>query len=354
MFSCISNYFSHYYNYYFNYNNDYNTDNKTDYNSSNILTSTNNSYINKETTSSLEIQDSYNLLFSTSKNSPKNIKLLFYQMYSNNNFPEYIESKYSTIFTYNNKLFKINLKNNYKEYISIIHTILNYKIKNIIIPEEIYYSKYKKNEYIEIFPYYSDGDLYTYVENNTLTLVEKNNIFTQLINIVNDLHQNNIAHRDIKLENFLIQFTDNKLLIKITDLEFSCIGTTDLTFKGGTIQYTSYELLNFESFTSWYSSDIWSLTVILYILLFNNFPWYNTISYKTYDNNKNNNIEPCIIFNNYLNKNPYEYWNTRLSKILNKNNEYFTIYNHLLAYGFNKNWNERTDICYLQNLLTKL
>lgn len=355
MFSCISKYFSHYYNYYFNSNTDYQP-----HNSSIILNSISNSHINQKTISSLEIQDSYNLLFSTSKNSPKNIELLFYQMYSNNNSPEYIESKCSTIFIYNNKLFKINLKKNYKKYISIIHTILNYKIKNIIVPEEIYHSKYKENEYIEIFPYYSDGDLYSYVENNKLTLVEKNNIFTQLINIVYELHQKNIAHRDIKLENFLIQLTNNQLLIKITDLDFSCIATTDLTFKGGTLQYASCELINFENFTSWYSSDIWSLTVILYILLFNSFPWYNTISYKTYDNmnyimnNNNNKIEPCMIFNNYLNKNPYEYWNIQLSTILNTNNDYFTIYNHLLAYGFNKNWNERTDISYIQTLLTQL
>ena len=353
MFSYISNYFSYYYNNYFNYYFNCYTDYKLD-NSSNIINSTNNSIVNQETTSSLEIQDSYNLLFSTSKNSPNNIKLLFYQMYSNNNFPEYIESNCSTIFIYNNKLFKINLKENCKKYISIIHTILNYKIKNIIVPEEIYYSKYKKNEYIEIFPYYSDGDLYTYVENKNLTLVEKNNIFTQLINIVYELHKKNIVHRDIKLENFLIQLTNNQLVIKITDLDFSCIATTDLTFNGGTLKYASYELINAEHFTSWYSSDIWSLTVIFYILLFNNFPWYNTISYKTYDNNINNKIKPCTIFNNYLNKNPYEYWNAQLSTILNTNNDYFTIYNHLLVYGFNKNWNERTDISYIQNLLTKL
>lgn len=349
MFSCISNYFSHYYNYYFNSNTDYQP-----HNSSIIPNSTNHSRLNQETTSSLEIQDSYNLLFSTSKNSPKNIELLFYQMYTNTKSPEYIESKCSTIFTYNNKLFKINLKKNYKKYISIIHTILNYKIKNIIIPEEIYHSKYKKNEYIEIFPYYSDGDLYTYVENNKLTLLEKNNIFKQLINIIYELHQKNIVHRDIKLENFLIQLTNNELVIKITDLDFSCIANTDLNFKGGTIQYASCELMNFETFTSWYSSDIWSLNVILYILLFNSFPWNNTILYKTYDNNINNNIEPCMIFNNYVNKNSYDYWYTKLSTILNTNNKYFTIYNNLLAYGFNKNWNERTDICYIQHLLTYL
>ena len=349
MFSCISNYFSHYYNYYFNSNKDYQR-----INSSITSNSTNYPRLNKKTTSSLEIQDSYNLLFSTSKNAPKNIELLFYQMYSNTNSPEYIESKTSTIFTYNNKLFKINFKNNFKNYISIIHTILNFKIKNIIIPEEIYHSKYKKNEYIEIFPYYSDGDLYTYVENNNLTLTEKNNIFTQLVNIISELHQKNIAHRDIKLENFLIQLINNQLVIKITDLDFSCIATTDLNFKGGTIQYASCELMNFQKFKNWYSSDIWSLTVILYILLFNSFPWNNTILYKTYDNNINNIQEPCIIFNNYINTNSYDYWNKELSTILNKKYNYFTIYTNLLVYGFNKNWNERIDILYIQHLLSHL
>ena len=81
MFSCISNYIMYYYNYYFN-----SETHKTDY-----------TLESNHTSSTLEIQDSYKLVFSTSNNSPQNIELLFYQIYSKENTPTYIESKLSTI-----------------------------------------------------------------------------------------------------------------------------------------------------------------------------------------------------------------------------------------------------------------
>ena len=126
-----------------------------------------------------------------------------------------------------------------------------------------------------------------------------------------------------------------------------------LNFVRGTIQYASYELLNFKKFDNWFSSDIWSLTIILYILLFNKFPWSNTLTYETYDNNKNKIYEPCDIFNNYItNNDPYKYWNILLSKIFHKNDTCLPIYNHLLNYGFNKNYNERNDISYIKYLIS--
>ena len=351
MFGCISNYIISYYNYYFP------SEKSTTHNYTHISTNTSSEIdLTKSTTqnlSTLEIQDSYELVFSTSNNSPKNLELLFYEIYSSKNLPTYIDSKLSTIFRYNNKLFKIVSKKNYKTYISIITDILNFKLKNIVTPDEIYYNKYKKNEYIEIYPYYPDGDLFSYIENSILDNFEKKNIFTKIVDVISELHKINIAHRDIKPENFLIQIKNNDIFIKITDLDFACINDTDFNFTGGTLQYASYELLNFKKFNNWFSSDIWSITIILYILLFNTFPWSNTLTYEIYDNNKNKIYQPCDIFNNYItNKDPYKYWSILLSKIFHKNDRSLPIYNQLLNYGFNKNYNERNDISYIKYLLS--
>ena len=350
MFLYISQYVSYYYNYYFN--NDLLENNMN-------IEKTNNSF-NKPSlknnvnfnTHSLEVNDLYNLVFSTNPNSPTNLELIFYKIYSNKN-NSYCESINSTIFKYNNKIIKINSKENYNNYISVIHTILNYKLKNIVLPEQIYNNKFTKQEYIEIFNYYPDGDLFNYIYTQTLSFSQKKYIFKQLVNIISPFHKICLVHRDIKMENFLIHFNDNnEIKIKLTDLDFSCIGTTDLTFTGGTMHYASYELMNYKKFTSWYSSDIWSLTIILYILLFNKFPWNNTIEYKTYNNKKFRTIEPCDIFNTYLISNPSEYWNERLSVLFDKNDIHFSTYSKILTYGFNIKWNERTDISYIQNLLT--
>tara|TARA_B100001559_G_C16427702_1_gene588302 strand:+ start:177 stop:1196 length:1020 start_codon:yes stop_codon:yes gene_type:complete len=339
MFSCISDYISYYYNKYF-----------TSYNSieQNIIVP-----INKNT-SSLEIQDLYELKYSTTKNPSKNIELIFYKIYSNEIEPFYSDKKNSSIFKYNDKIFKLGSKKNYDNYIVIINIIDTLKLNNIITPEQIYYNKYKKNEYIEIFPYYPDGDLFNYFEKNIFTINEKIDIFKQIVNIISTLHKNNIAHRDIKLENFLIQKNNDQLIIKITDLDFSCIATKNLNFKGGTIQYASYELINNQKFTSWYSSDIWSLTIILYILLFEVFPWNNTLTYNTYNKLTKNIDTPCDLFNNYISQNPNDYWHNNLKHLFKKNHNYLNIFTHLFTYGFNENWKDRTDINYIKHLLTYL
>ena len=338
MFSCISNYISYYYNRYF-----------TNYNSieQNVIVPIKN-------TSSLEIQDLYELTYSTTKNSSKNIELVFYKIYSNEIEPLYSDKKNSSIFKYNDKIFKLGYKQNYDNYIVIINIIDTLKLNNIITPEQIYYNKYKKNEYIEIFPYYPDGDLFNYFEKNIFTINEKINIFKQIVDIISTLHKNNIAHRDIKLENFLIQKNNGQLIIKITDLDFSCIATKNLNFKGGTIQYASYELINNQKFTSWYSSDIWSLTIILYILIFEVFPWNNTLTYNTYNRLTKSFDKPCDLFNNYISQNPNHYWHNNLKHLFNENHNYLNIFTHLFTYGFNENWKERTDINYIKHLLTYL
>ena len=336
MFSFLSQYLSCYYNYYFNKNFLEKNENK-------------NHSIN---TPSLEINNSYDLLYSTTSESPHNLELIFYKIYSNKNTSE-CESQNSTIFKHDNKMFKLNSKENYKNYISVIHTVSNYKLKNIILPEQIYNNKYSRHEYIEIFPYYPDGDLFNYIYTQTLSLSQKKNIFKQLVNIILPFHKVGLVHRDIKMENFLIQFDKNndEILIKLTDLDFGCIGTKDLTFTGGTMHYASYELINFKQITSWYSSDIWSLNVILYILLFNRFPWNNTIEYETY-NSKLTTVEPCDIFNKYLISEPSDYWNERLRDLFDKDDIHFSVYSKILSYGFNVKWNERTDISYIHDLLT--
>jgi protein-serine/threonine kinase len=73
-----------------------------------------------------------------------------------------------------------------------------------------------------VMEYCQEGDLYSLVEKGYLKredrMVDRNCLFKQLIQGVNYLHSNGIAHRDIKLENLLI--TSNSKL-KITDFGVS-------------------------------------------------------------------------------------------------------------------------------------
>jgi len=83
-----------------------------------------------------------------------------------------------------------------------------------------------------------------------------------LIDGIEYLHQNGIAHRDIKLENILL---DDKNRVKIADFGMSCPyneGQT-LTTRCGSPHYLSPEMLHGKSYNP-LSSDIWSCGVILY------------------------------------------------------------------------------------------
>lgn len=85
---------------------------------------------------------------------------------------------------------------------------------------------------------------------------------------VNYLHINNIVHRDIKLENVLMQ-TDNKddLTLKITDFGFAKLFNKGelLTDILGSPLYMAPEIIQKKSYSS--AVDIWAAGVLLHILL---------------------------------------------------------------------------------------
>jgi serine/threonine protein kinase len=89
------------------------------------------------------------------------------------------------------------------------------------------------------------------------------------------MNENNIIHRDLKLENILIKYNDNNSFnIKITDygsnkklmsLSRNCSSNI------GTTIYMASEILNGEKYN--YKCDLWSLGIIIYKLYFGKSPF---------------------------------------------------------------------------------
>lgn len=71
-----------------------------------------------------------------------------------------------------------------------------------------------------VMEFCSHGELYTLVQKNYLTLEDELCLFKQLLRGVAYLHSNGIAHRDIKLENLLM---NNEGHLKITDFGASAV-----------------------------------------------------------------------------------------------------------------------------------
>jgi serine/threonine protein kinase len=88
-----------------------------------------------------------------------------------------------------------------------------------------------------------------------------------LLDTVAYLHENNIAHRDLKPQCLLLKSKKNDADIKISDFSFACRVHTpqSLTTRCGTPTYVAPEVLKNIPYDQ--SADMWSIGVILYVLL---------------------------------------------------------------------------------------
>ncbi|XP_010869898.1 testis-specific serine/threonine-protein kinase 6 [Esox lucius] len=130
------------------------------------------------------------------------------------------------------------------------------------------------HEFIEI----SNGRLYIVMEAaatdlllkiqevNSIPVDQAKKMFSQIVNAVNYLHQNNIVHRDMKCENVLLT-RDNQ--VKITDFGFGrfATGYPELcsTYCGSAAYAPPEVLLGIPYDPK--KSDVWSLGVILYVMV---------------------------------------------------------------------------------------
>ncbi|KAI2619482.1 kinase-like protein [Hypomontagnella submonticulosa] len=121
---------------------------------------------------------------------------------------------------------------------------------------------------------YCPGDeLYNYLLDRGPLPVEKvQRIFTQLVGAVSYVHQQSCVHRDLKLENILLDKHEN---VKLVDFGF----TREYEGKSnylqtfcGTICYSAPEMLKGEKYAG-EKIDVWSLGVILYALLCGELPF---------------------------------------------------------------------------------
>ena len=122
--------------------------------------------------------------------------------------------------------------------------------------------------------------LLTYLKSKPNRRLEENEskfIFRQVVEGINHLHKKNIYHRDIKLENLII---DQKNLIKIIDFGFAvnCQKTKYLNFFCGTPSYMAPEIVQKKDYLG-QSVDIWSIGILLYTILCGVFPFRGMMIY---------------------------------------------------------------------------
>ena len=94
------------------------------------------------------------------------------------------------------------------------------------------------------------------------------------------MHSKKICHRDIKVENIILNKEDDA--IKLIDFGLSC--KTDKCEKNkalGTLMFMAPEVLRHEKYTE--KSDMWSIGVVLFVMLTGRVPFVEQDKSKLYE-----------------------------------------------------------------------
>lgn len=136
-----------------------------------------------------------------------------------------------------------------------------------------------------ILEYYPSGDLFEYVTTNGhLSVNEALRIFTQLVGAVYYLHKSGCCHRDLKLENVLL---DKQMNVKLSDfgftreLPFAQHGSKSLLSEYcGTGAYMAPEIVRRTPYSG-IKIDIWALGIMFYTMLTGEMPFDDSLDSKS-------------------------------------------------------------------------
>ena len=182
------------------------------------------------------------------------------------------------------KIIPIKPKNSYQFINKEIKILKSLDHPNIIKVYEFYLTKTSLSIICELC---EGGDLYEKLKSEK-KFREKTTfcIMKQLLSAVNYCHKNKVIHRDLKLENILIDKKDSFPDINIKLIDFGAgeiLKKTNTTTSGtiGSLYYIAPEILNNSSYNE--KCDLWSCGVIMYSLLCGEPPFYSRNKEKLYE-----------------------------------------------------------------------
>ena len=133
---------------------------------------------------------------------------------------------------------------------------------------ELHHAKFELDKCSIYMEYCDGGNLSDFINNHYLRLEigVKTRFVYDIIRGVEYLHQHNVAHRDIKLTNILLTYSEHRYICKIADFGLSTFvdGTLDAGDMG-TVEYAAPEIFDGVRRHP-FAPDIWALGVSIYAI----------------------------------------------------------------------------------------
>jgi serine/threonine protein kinase len=127
---------------------------------------------------------------------------------------------------------------------------------------------------VVVMEYLEGGELLGLLkEKGTFNEPTARKIFKQIAEAVSHCHRENIIHRDLKLENVLLENKEEK---KIKVADFGIAGVADTInpdFDVGTLRYMAPEVLSRKEKNNSAAVDVWACGVMLYCMVFGKLPF---------------------------------------------------------------------------------
>lgn len=168
------------------------------------------------------------------------------------------------------KLYDIHRRKNVKREIAILSQMDHMNI--IKMPTWIE----TPTQYNLVMEYVSDRSLYSYLKSKPTRRVsesEARNIFKQITAAIDYCHSRSIAHRDVKLENIIL---DDQSRVKLIDFGFAIACSKErLNVFCGTPSYMAPEIVSKKEYFG-PPVDVWSLGIVMFSLICGKFPFKGT------------------------------------------------------------------------------
>lgn len=128
-----------------------------------------------------------------------------------------------------------------------------------------------------IIDYLPNKDLFSYIKSNKIDENMAKNLFYKILKAVEYCHSQGICHRDIKLENILLNEKNEPVLC---DFGYGSLSIENLKYYIGSEHYYPPEILRHKPYNG-IKSDIFSLGVLLFVLVFKSYG-FETATFNDY------------------------------------------------------------------------